>query len=152
MGKLDLGDFMNLEKLYFLREERDLTQEDMSKIFNVSREAISKWENTKEPMSLIRLNMYANYFDVSIDYLVGLSSVKNYKVINTEIDKKLAGERLKEFRVKNELTQEALAKFLNTSHSTISAYENGKTLILTDFAYHICSKYNISMDWLCGRV
>lgn len=45
-----------------------------------------------------------------------------------------------------------LAKLLNTTHSTISAYESGKTTILTAFAYEICKKYNISMDYLIGRI
>ena len=35
------------------------------------------------------------------------------------------------------ISQQALADLLNTSHSTISAYESGKTLILTAFAYQI---------------
>ena len=50
------------------------------------------------------------------------------------------------------ITQEELASTLNTTHSTISAYESGKTTILTAFAYEICKRYNISMDYLCGRV
>ena len=38
-----------------------------------------------------------------------------------------------------------------TTSSTISAYETGKVLIQTSFAIHICSQYNVSLDWLCGR-
>ena len=38
-----------------------------------------------------------------------------------------------------------IANLLNTTHSTISAYENGKTLILTSFLYQICKTYNISV-------
>lgn len=34
-------------------------------------------------------------------------------------------------------------------HSTISAYESEKTLILTIFAYQPCLKYPISLEWLC---
>ena len=41
---------------------------------------------------------------------------------------------------------------LNTTHSTISAYESGKTKLLTIFAIEIVKKYNISLDWLCGRI
>ena len=37
------------------------------------------------------------------------------------------------------------------SKEIISDYENGVTLILTSFAIQICNKYNISLDWLCGR-
>ena len=50
------------------------------------------------------------------------------------------------------LTQEELAKDLNTTHSTISAYESGKTLILTSFVYEIAIKYKLSLDWLCGKI
>lgn len=41
---------------------------------------------------------------------------------------------------------------MNTrSTSTISAYKSGKTTILTAFAYEMYKRYNISMDYLCGR-
>ena len=53
---------------------------------------------------------------------------------------------------KGYLTQEELAKDLNTTHSTISAYESGKTLILTSFVYEIAIKYKLSLDWLCGKI
>ncbi len=58
---------------------------------------------------------------------------------------------MKELRKNNGITQEELAKFLNTTQSTISAYESGKTTLLTAFALQIVNKYNISLDWLCGR-
>lgn len=60
---------MNFERLFFLREEKDLTQEDMGKILNVSRVAISQWENGKEIIPLEKLNTYSNYFNVSLDYI-----------------------------------------------------------------------------------
>ena len=61
------------------------------------------------------------------------------------------GERLKTFRKNNNLTQVELANILHTTHSTISAYESGKTMLLTAFALQIVRDYNISLDWLCGR-
>jgi len=143
---------MNLEKLFFLREELDLTQEDMANIIGVSRVAISQWETTKEIIPLDKLNKYANYFNVSMDYILGISNVKNYDIKNKELDRKIISSRLVEIRKNNNLSQSALAKLLNTTHSTISSYESGKTLILTTFAYQICLKYKISMDWLCGKI
>ena len=143
---------MNFERLYFLREEKDLTQEDLAKILKVNRVAISQWETGKEVISLIKLNEYANYFNVSMDYIVGLTNVKNYKYVNKDIDKKLVGKRLLYTRKEQHLTQENVAKLVNTTHSTISAYESGKTLILTTFAYQFCHEYSISLDWLCGRI
>ena len=51
----------------------------------------------------------------------------------------------------NHVTQQDIAKVLNTSQSTISAYKNGKTLILTAFAIQLAKKYHFSIDWLVGR-
>ena len=80
---------------------------------------------------------------------MGLTNKKiktNYLIV---CDSKYIGCRLKEFRKNHHLTQVKLANFLCTTHSTISAYESGKTLLLTAFAYQICKTYSISMDWLC---
>lgn len=143
---------MNFERLFFLREEKDLTQEDMGKILNVSRVAISQWETGKEVIPLEKLNIYSNYFNVSLDYILQISNVKQYKITNKTIDSKIIGKRLLFIRHKFNITQEKLAEELNTTHSTISAYESGKTLILTVFAYGIVTKYNLSLNWLCGKI
>ena len=90
-------------------------------------------------------------FGVSFDYLAGLSKIKKYDNINKDLDLTLIGSRVREFRKDNKLTLRDLAKVLNTSSSTISAYETGKVLITTNFAYNIAFKYHISLDWLCGK-
>lgn len=143
---------VNFERLFFLREEKDLTQEDMGKILNVSRVAISQWETGKEVIPLEKLNIYSNHFNVSLDYILQISNVKQYKIINKSIEPKKVGKRILYIRHKFGITQEVLARQLNTTHSTISAYESGKTLILTSFAYEIVTKYNLSLDWLLGKI
>ena len=109
------------------------------------------WENGSKIIPLKHLNSLCNYYNLSMDYVIGLSNIKYYNIANKEIDKILIGERLRKIRKDNNITQEELANILNTTHSTISAYESGKTTILTAFAYEICKRYNISMDYLCGR-
>ena len=123
----------------------------MSEIMNVSKSNYARWETNESIIPLKHLNNLCNYFNVSMDYITGLSKEKNYIIINKKLNKELIGKRLKEFRENNNLTQEELAKQINTSHTTISAYESGKTMLLTAFAYDICKKYNISLDYLCGR-
>lgn len=142
---------MILVKIKDLREEYDLTQLKMSEIMNVSKSNYARWETNESIIPLKHLNNLCNYFNVSMDYITGLSKEKNYIIINKKLNKELIGKRLKEFRENNNLTQEELAKQINTSHPTISAYESGKTMLLTAFAYDICKKYNISLDYLCGR-
>ena len=142
---------MNFERLFFLREEKDLYQTDMANILNVKQVNISNWENGKEIIPLTKLNIYANYFNVSLDYIMKLSDKKIPSINRNALDKILIGKNIKIIRMQNNLSQQDLANVLNTTKSTIWAYETGKTLILTAFAYQICAKYNVSMDWLCGR-
>lgn len=142
---------MFLKRVKDLRDDYNITGVRLSKILGVSTSNYSRWETDENLIPLRHLNNLCNYFKVSMDYMIGLSDNKRYKNMNNTLDRKLIGERLKEFRTSNNLTQEKLADILNTSHSTISSYEHGKTMILTAFAVQICNKYNMSLDYLMGR-
>lgn len=142
---------MDFQRIIDIREDFNLKQKDIAKVLNISQQTYSLWENGIKIIPLKRLNVLCNYYNVSMDYMLGLSNIKRYDISNSTIDEKIIGERLKKFRKEKNITQEKLANILNTTHSTISAYESGKTTILTAFAYEICRRYDISMDYLCGR-
>lgn len=142
---------MNFQRLVEIREDLNLRQKDIADILGITQQSYSLWENGSKIIPLKHLNNLCNYYNLNMDYVIGLSSIKYYNITNKEIDKILIGERLRKIRKDNNITQEELANILNTTHSTISAYESGKTTILTAFAYEICKRYNISMDYLCGR-
>lgn len=140
------------KKLGDIRQDLDLTQKTMSEKIGVKQGVYSRWENGKEIIPLRRLVKFCNITSFRMDYITGLTRVEKYNPIKKEIDPKECGERLKKWRKENNVTQKELATFLNTTQSTISAYESGKVLILTAFAYQIAKKYRISMDWICGRI
>ena len=144
---------MPWKRLRDLREDRDLYQKDLSQKLKVSQQSYSLWEVGDNIIPLKYLNTLSNFYNVSIDYILSLTNTKKYsdKIEIEEINKKEIGKKIKELRKENKLTLRDLAKELNTTSSTISAYETGKTLILTAFAYQICKKYNISLDYLCGK-
>lgn len=143
---------MNL-KLQDIRENNELSQKAVADILNVSQPTYSRWEKEIEIIPLNKLILFSKYFNVSLDYLCNLSLIKKEnKNYNYIVNKELSSNNIINFRKKNNLTQKELAIFLNTTPSTICAYEKGKTLILTSFAYQICKKYNISMDYICGLV
>lgn len=141
---------MIAERLKDIRIENDLTQTQMAKILNTTQTSYNRWENNVELISLKKLTKVCNYFNTSMDYLVGITrnNIGNGK---HDLDYKIVGNKIKIFRKENNLSQKDLATLLNTSQSTISAYEAGKTIILTAFALEIVKKYKISLDWLCGR-
>lgn len=142
--------FMISERLLDIRDEANLKQEDMATILKVSQSNYSRWENGKELIPLNKLNLLCNHFKVSMDYVIGIS--RNSKCQETyDFKKEVIGKNLKKLREDKNMTQQELANFLNTTQSTISAYESGKTTLLTAFALQIVEKYNISLDWLCGR-
>ncbi|MDD4831524.1 MAG: helix-turn-helix transcriptional regulator [Bacilli bacterium] len=142
---------MILKRIIDIREEYDLSQKDVANILDVSQQTYSRYETEEKIIPIKHLNKFCNHFKVSLDYVIGFTNTRNYKDSKDKINKNIVGKRLKEFRTNKNLTQQELAKELNTSHSTISAYENGKTLLLLAFAYGIATKYKVSLDWLYGR-
>lgn len=143
---------MNFNRMIMIRKNNELTQNEMAKILNVSRSAYSLWEINKNIIPLEKLNDYCNYFDVSMDYVVGISDINEGKFIKSKLNKEEIGKKLKLIRKQVNLTQEKLAKKLNTTHSAISAYENGVTLIPTLFIIEFAKISKCSLDWLCGRI
>ena len=133
-----------------LREDNDLTQTNISNFLLITRQNYSRWETGEKVIPLKHLVTLCEYYKVSLDFMTCLSKENNYNKII--LNKKEIGKRIKEFRNTNNISQKELSNFLNTTQSTISAYESGNTLILTSFAYQICKEYNISMDWLCGGI
>lgn len=142
---------MNNTRLLELREYNFLLQKDIAQILNIDRSTYSTWETNLKIIPLKHLNTLFNYYNISMDYILSLTNKKiKYKKSN-ELDKKIIGNNIRKLRRDNDLTLRDLAKVLNTTSSTIWAYETGKTLLLTAFAIEIAKKYHLSIDELCGK-
>ena len=55
------------QRLKFLREQKGLTQQELALILNISRPALSLWETGKREPNQETLQLFAEYFGVSID-------------------------------------------------------------------------------------
>ncbi|MCM1053221.1 MAG: helix-turn-helix domain-containing protein [Ruminococcus sp.] len=140
------------EKLKELRETKELKQEDLSKLLLVDKGAYGQYEREYVIIPIKHLNTLCNYFNISLDYIFSFNNNINYENNTKEINKTLSGQRLKEFRKDNKLTQKKLSIILNIGRTTITEYENGNNIIATPFLYTICSKYHISADYLLGKI
>lgn len=84
-----------------LRKEKDLTQRELVEDFNrkynydFNRPAISNYEHNRRIPETEALKAFADYFNVSVDYLLGISDNrtdtgtrdKNYKVIKAIVER-----------------------------------------------------------------
>ncbi|MCH3962946.1 MAG: helix-turn-helix domain-containing protein [Clostridium sp.] len=68
-----------------LREEKTISQLEMAKILNISNTTLSQYESGKRIPSDSIKKKIAEYFNVSLDYLLGLTDSKTNS--NTNIDK-----------------------------------------------------------------
>ncbi len=62
------------------------------------------------------------------------------------------GSRIKEIRQRNNLTQLEFGKLFNLNDSTISLYESNKRAPEYNILVKIADKFNVTADWLLGRV
>lgn len=141
-----------MERIKNLREEHQLKQDDIAHMLGIKRSTYTSYEIGRDTIPIKHLNELCNYFNISIDYALGLSDIKRYPNYRLEIDKELLQKRLKLLRREQKLTQEEIAKVLNTSRSTWTGYEAGKYLISTLSLYELAKRYHYSMDFLLGKI
>ena len=110
----------------------------------------SKWERGITDLPLDKSNDLANFYNRSLDYLLGLSNVNITTERNT-IDFELLSKRLLEMRKEKNLTQEQLSKDVGYPQRTYSNYETGSRIPTTFKVFYIALYHNVSLDYLVGR-
>lgn len=77
-----------MNKFKQLRNEKNLTQVEIAKIFNIDQTTVSKWENGKAFPDTEILIKLAKFYDVSTDYLLSLSDFyypDNFKGVEKDL-------------------------------------------------------------------
>jgi len=60
-------------RLMYERRKKSLTQTQLADVIGVSRITINKWETGKSTPSVEMLLKLSEYFNVSVDYLLGIT-------------------------------------------------------------------------------
>ena len=111
------------EQIRFYRKQKGLTQEQMAEAMGVSVAAVSKWEQGQSLPEIPMLMELADFFDLSVDALLGYQLRAN--------DRRSVSERLRQLRRADDYDEgiaeagKALQKFPNTF--TV-VYESAKLL------------------------
>ncbi len=76
-----IGDFMDTKtKLYHLRKQHNLTQQEMAQKLFVTRQAVSRWEQGKTILNIETLRLISKIFKVSINSLVDVNVFNDTKI------------------------------------------------------------------------
>lgn len=67
-----------MNRLKELRIEKDLSQSKLAELFNISQQAVSHYEKGIRGIDSSLITNLAKFFDVSTDYLLGISNIRNY--------------------------------------------------------------------------
>ncbi|MBQ8892586.1 MAG: helix-turn-helix transcriptional regulator [Bacilli bacterium] len=67
---------MYFKRLKDLREDNDLRQDEVAKLLNITRQLYGLYESGKSTIPIYLLIELAKFYNVSIDYIVGISNQK----------------------------------------------------------------------------
>ncbi|GIM32757.1 MAG: helix-turn-helix transcriptional regulator [Paraclostridium bifermentans] len=111
-----------------LKEERlqtGLNQVEFAKIFNVTKQTVSNWENGNRNPDSSTLSKLADYFGVTVDYLLGRTDERNTHKEKPKLDpsiKTIAAHRIGDIE---DLSDEAIEK-INEYIEFIRTQQNKK--------------------------
>lgn len=96
-----------------LRRKRGNTQGELAVHVGVSDQAVSKWERGESFPDITILPAIAFYYNVSIDYLLGVGKMQIEKRINEYINKSIAFQKTGDAESNLRLWTEAYKEFPN---------------------------------------
>lgn len=136
-----------MTRLKKLREENNIDQKVLAIDLNVSQPTISDWESGKKLPSAENMIRLADYFKVSIDYLLYRSDTKNPDYVHSDC---WDGRHLYEIRTQRGESQEFVAMSIGISTANYIQYENAKKDPSIDILYKLADHFGVDIDYILG--
>ena len=103
-----------IKNLKLLRLEKGLSQKQLAEKVNVSQQSINKYENHDVEPNSETLCLLADFFETSVDYLIGHTNIKNKIQHTSEMALNVDEENLiKKYRMLSAYDKETVITLLN---------------------------------------
>jgi len=110
------------EKLKELRAKHGLTQATFAEIFNISSGTIAMWETGKRTPDIEMIKKIAEYFEVSVDYLVDHKNTDTVNELSKDNHIRILARHLED------IPKDDRDELISTFESTIDMYLKAKGL------------------------
>lgn len=100
-----------MNRLRELRSEKELLQADIAKIINKSERTVGFYETGERDMGTETLSILADFFKVSIDYLLGKSDIRNPELIDFDPNKLQIGLSVKDYTNITDAQRKSIEEF-----------------------------------------
>ena len=128
-----------MNRLKKLQRAKKLTQKELAEETDIPYRTLQRWENGESQIKPEKAEKLADYFGVSVGYLLGYD--------DNDINQM---NRLKELRKEKGLTQTDLAELLEVTKLTIHNWENGVSSIKSDRLKKLCEIFDVDATYLLG--
>ena len=132
-------------RLKELRKDKGLTQADLAKVINTNQSQYGKYENGKTNLSIENSKILADFFGVSIPYLLGLDDNPNL------VDPfKKVPNRIGELIDSSTKTLKQISKEVGINYETLSAYKRQIRYPKKQNAKILADYFGVSIPYLLG--
>lgn len=131
-------------RLQELRDKANISQMTLSKVIGVARSTIAMWESGKSEPDNNSLVALSDFFNVSIDYLLGRSDIKNHTTAGgTKIKTNAPLEIL---LAQYNISSDILAKITDRSSGEAQSWLSNTLPLPVDAVNHITSFFELDMS------
>lgn len=140
----DLSNIKEIRKIY------GDSQKDVADYSKIKYYAYCKYEENEAIPTLEVIYNFARHYNISMDYVLGLQDQRG-KSNSNQYDKEIVINNLIALRLSKNLSQRALAKKLNVTHTAIQKYENGMSKLNLKVIYKYYQYFNFKINDLCTK-
>ncbi len=134
-----------------LREQAGYrSQQAFADVFGVAQSTVGNWEAGKREPNYETTIRLADFFHVSVDYLLGISNL--HSAMTTPPCLSWSGDELRSLRTRS---GESIIDASTAAHLTVEDYtrlENGSATPCLEVLYRLADHFRVDLDHLTGRI